>query len=191
MTKRILIIQGHPDFRERHYGHALADAYRAGADKAGHQVRTITVAELDFPLLRTKSEFDTAEVPAPIANAQDLILWADHLVIVFPLWLGTMPALLKAFLEQSFRPGFALDLDRPWRGPLKGRSVRIIVTMGMPALFYRWYYRAHGLKNLRRNILKFAGLGPVRATLIGMVEGRARHRARWLDKVGSLGGSGR
>lgn len=92
---------------------------------------------------------------------------------MFPLWLGDVPALLKAFFEQALRPGFAIGKAAPgrlWKKLLKGRSARVIVTMGMPAFFYRLYYRAHGVKSLKRNILEFCGISPVRASLIGTVE---------------------
>lgn len=191
MPRRILVVLGHPDARPGRFNHALAAAYREAAEQAGHEVRTLAVAGLEFPLLRSKEEFDTGEVPPAIHEAQELIEWAQHLVLVYPLWLGTMPALLKGFLEQVFRPGFAIDPDKPWGGMLKGRSVRIIVTMGMPALFYRWFYRAHSLKSLERNILAFAGLGPIRATLIGMVEGSPGHREKSLRKVAALGKAAR
>lgn len=69
---------------------------------------------------------------------------------------------------------------------LKGRSARLIVTMGMPAFFYRLYYRAHSLKSLKRNILEFCGIAPVRASLVGTVEA-AGHRELWLAKVQALG----
>lgn len=36
------------------------------------------------------------------------ILWADHIVFLYPLWLGHMPALLQAFLEHALRLGIAL-----------------------------------------------------------------------------------
>ena len=69
---------------------------------------------------------------------------------------------------------------------LKGRSARILVTMGMPAFFYRIYYRAHSVRNLKRNILEFCGFGPVRTTLIGMVEGKPAARAPWLARMAQL-----
>jgi putative NADPH-quinone reductase len=101
-----------------------------------------------------------------------------------------MPSLLKAFFEQTLRPGFAFT-NREGGFPiqhLKGRSARIIVTMGMPAPVYRWYFRAHGLKNLERNILRFSGFGPVSSTLLGSVGtcGSEVIRRR-LDDVKSLG----
>lgn len=131
--------------------------------------------------------------PPAIEAAQATIRWAEHIVILYPLWLGDVPALLKAFLEQVARPGFAI-------GPmgkglpeklLKGRSARVIVTMGMPASFYRLFYRAHSLKSLERNILSFIGLGPIRHSIIGSVEASQRHRARWLERVRRLGARAR
>jgi len=84
-----------------------------------------------------------------------------------------MPALLKAFLEQIARPGFAFARypeHRFGRKALTGRSARVVVTMGMPATLYRWYFRAHSIKSLERNILGFVGIGPIHETLVGMVE---------------------
>jgi putative NADPH-quinone reductase len=174
--------------------HALADAYSAGAEAGGQAVKRIEVARLDFPLLRTQADFVTGAAPADVRASQDAILWAEHLVIVFPLWLGTMPALLQGFLEQAFRPGFAFDERR--RGlpvkRLRGRSARVVVTMGMPALFYRWYFRAHGLKSLKRNVLGLAGIGPIRETLFGMVEAVSDARRRkWLARMAAFGRDGR
>lgn len=195
MTRRIAIIQGHPDPGGNRLCHQLADCYAAGAVSAGHDVKRIEVAVLDFPILRTAQEFETGTPPADIRAAQDAIRWAEHVVIVFPLWLGSLPALLKGFLEQTFRPGFAMDAESGrWpRKLLAGRSARIVVTMGMPALVYRWYLGAHGLRNLERNILGFAGFRPVRHLLIGMVGSldQPYKRERWLERMKVLGREGR
>jgi putative NADPH-quinone reductase len=146
--RRILILQGHPDAGAIHFCHALASAYAEGAASVGHEVRTVVVAEVDFPLLRSKQAWDTGALPPALAPAQEAIAWAQHIVLVFPLWLGGMPALVKGFLEQVARPGFALgrsDGHQMAKKLLAGRSARIVVTMGMPALVYRWYFRAHSL----------------------------------------------
>jgi putative NADPH-quinone reductase len=192
MSRRIAIIQGHPDPRGDRYGHALARAYAEGATGAGHEVRTIDLARLEFPLLRTKEDWDSGAPPDAVRGAQDTIRWAEHLVIFYPLWLGTLPALLKAFLEQAFRPGFAIGEggSGSWKKLLTGKSARVVVTMGMPALVYRWFFRAHSLKSLERNILGFVGIGPIRETLIGAVEASAASRERWLAKLRALGGRG-
>jgi len=151
--QRILIIQGHPDASQPHLCHALAEAYAAGARESGHEVRMLEVAALDFPLLRSQREWESGTLPSA---------------------LGDMPALLKGFLEQVARPGFAFSTEGGdgaafSRKGLTGRSARIVVTMGMPSLLYRWYFRAHSIKSLERNILGFVGIAPVSATLVGAV----------------------
>jgi putative NADPH-quinone reductase len=194
MPKTIVIVQGHPDPAGNHLCHALADAYAKGAADAGHRVSWIEVAKLEFPLLRSKEDFEKGSVPPGLAPAQKLIGAADHLVFVYPLWLGTLPALLKGFLEQIARPGFALVADTKggMRPNLKGKSARIIVTMGMPALIYRWYFGAHGLKSFERSILRFCGITPVRESLFGLVEsGGDEKRRKWLKEMTALGAVGR
>jgi len=193
MPRRITIIEGHPDPYAGRFNHALAQAYAEGAKGAGHEVHVISLGELDFPLIRSKVEWDSGKIPAELEKAQDAIAWASHLVFFYPLWLGSMPALLKGFLEQVMRPGFAIPMEgsHQHRKLLQGKSARIVVTMGMPAIFYRWYFRAHSLKSLERNILKFCGIGPVKETLIGMVEaGDADTHQKWIDKLQALGRAG-
>lgn len=189
---RILIIDGHPDGDPGRLNHALADAYAEGAQEAGHEVRRIAVAGLDFPLIRSRREWEEDEPPPAIRAAQEDVRWAQHIVFLYPLWLGDVPALFKGFLEQVARPGFAIgSREGPGGGLLKGRSARVVVTMGMPGFFYSLFYRAHSLKSLERNILKFAGLGPVRHSILGMVEGKPERRAKWLEDMRRLGGAGR
>jgi len=193
MGKRITIIQGHPDPRGKHFGAALSDTYVQGAKEMGHEVQVIDVARLDFPLLRSKEDYDDGVPPDTIRQAQNDIKQAEHLVIFYPLWLGTMPAVLKGFLEQVFRPGFAYSAEegKGWRKLLSGKSARIVITMGMPAFIYRWYFHAYSLKSLERNILGFCGIGPIKESLIGMVEGKnPARRERWLDKMYELGRKG-
>ncbi|MBI3530816.1 MAG: NAD(P)H-dependent oxidoreductase [Betaproteobacteria bacterium] len=195
MARRIAIILGHPDAQANHFGRALADAYATGAAQVGHEVKTLTVATLDFSLLRRKEDWENGTPSESIRQAQGMIGWADHLLIVYPLWLGSMPAILKAFLEQVFRPGFAIsksDTGKSWRKLLSGKTARIVVTMGMPAFLYRWYFGAHSLKSLKRNILGFCGIGPISENLIGLVESpNGAKREKWLGKMRALGGAGR
>ncbi len=188
-VKHITLIQGHPDPQGGHFCHVLADAYLRGAAQSGHAIQVIDVAQLEFPLLRSRAEFHGGPVPDDIAQAQSALAGAEHLVFIYPIWMGTMPALLKGFLEQAFRPGFAVN--ELGKGVLKGKSARIVVTMAMPALIYRWYYRAHGLRSFEHNILGFAGIGPMRENLIGMVEGmNDAARQKWVHKMEKQGRAG-
>ncbi|WP_426173770.1 NAD(P)H-dependent oxidoreductase [Massilia sp. TWR1-2-2] len=191
MFKRVLLIQGHPDSGGGHLCGALEEAYARGAVEGGHELRRIDIAALDFPLLRSQDEWEHGPLPPTLLQSQQDILWSQHIVIFFPLWLGDMPAMLKGFLEQVERPGFAFsgDARNPFaRKGLKGRSARLVVTMGMPAVVYRVFFRAHGVKSLRRSVLGFAGIAPVADTLIGMTGNmKSRRAARWLDRLFALG----
>lgn len=192
MTKRIAIIQGHPDPTNRHLLHALADAYAEGAGLARHEVRRIEVAKLEFPLLRTQADFETGAIPPALVQAGEDMRWADHWVFLFPLWHGTMPALFKGFLEHIFRPGFAMEYRKGGfpKKLLAGRSARIVVTMGMPALMYRWYFGAYGLRGFERSMLSFAGIKPIRESLYGLTFADEKKRARWIEDMRRHGDRG-
>jgi len=191
MSRRIAVIQGHPDPAGGHFCHALAQAYCAGAQEAGHTVDLITCSALELPYIRNAEEWKAPPEDEAVLRMQAVVGAADHLVIIYPLWLGDMPAILKSALEHLSCGGFvmAIDADGHWQQKLKGKSARVVVTMGMPALVYRLYFLSHSLKSLERNILRFAGMKPVRTTLMGRVEGegRAAQREAWLAQMRSLG----
>lgn len=192
MSLKLVVLQGHPDPAGGHLCHALAQAYEEGARENGAQTSVIDIARLDFPILRDPKDFyaGKAATPEALRPAQQAIIEADHVFIIYPLWMGSMPALLKAFLEQAFRPGVALDESAEgWPKPmLKGKSARVVVTMGMPAAAYRWWFGAHSLKSFERNILKFAGMNPVRDTLVGMTETMKPATFKtWRARMHSLG----
>ena len=186
---RILVIDGHPDSHPGHFIHAAADAYAKGARATGNEVKLVRIAELEFPLIRSFTQWNDKAPPPSIADVQSDFKWAEHVVILYPMWLGDIPALLKGFLEQVCRPNFAFRYRENGLPEklLKGRSARVVVSMGMPALFYALVYRAHSLKSLKRNILKFVGFGPVRHSIIGGIEGSGKSRAKWLARLGELG----
>lgn len=192
MVRRIVIIQCHPDPAGYHLLNAMGDAYAEGATAAGHDVRRVDIARLDFPLLRTQTDFETGALPDSLQRARDDMQWAEHWVFLFPLWHGTMPALMKGFLEHILRPGFAMEYRS--RGLpkklLSGRSARVVVTMGMPPLMYRWYYGAFGVRGFERSMLSFAGIKPIRRNLFGLTFSDDKTRAGWIEEMRSFGAKG-
>ncbi|MGI9356908.1 MAG: NAD(P)H-dependent oxidoreductase [Rhizobiaceae bacterium] len=192
----ILIVQAHPDASVPHYCHALAKAYIEGAHLSDHEIRLIDLGKIDVPILRSQVDWESEDaVPRFVEKAQTDIEWSDHIVFIYPLWMGSMPALLKAWLEQVLRPDFAFNIvpnGKGWDAKLGGRSARVVITMGMPALLYRWFFFSHSLRSFERNILKFGGVKPVRHSLIGMVESiNPKPRERWLGRMERLGKQGR
>lgn len=192
ILRKIAILDAHPDPDPARYVHALADAYCAGAKETGHEVRRIILGDINMPILHSRETWMHEDTPEDVKPGQEAMLWADHIVFLYPLWLGDMPALLKAFLEQALRPGVALQYgDSPTPEKLmKGKSARLVVTMGMPAFFYRAYYGAHSVRSFKRNILQLVGIAPVTTSLIGNVEGSPAHRTRWLKRMRDYGAAG-
>ena len=165
------VIQGHPHGDARHLCHAIADAYAEGAQAGGWHVHRLGVSAMDPPVFRNPADFATAP-PVGIVAAQEAIKASEHVVVIFPLWLGTMPAMVKAFFEQVCRNGFAIQNSEGAAWPkqmLRGKTARVIVTMGMPSLAYRFMFGAHGVRCLSKSILGLAGMKPVRETLVGGV----------------------
>ncbi|HEX2494107.1 MAG TPA: NAD(P)H-dependent oxidoreductase [Steroidobacter sp.] len=191
MAERILILDGHPDPAPDRFVHALARAYSEGAETGGHDVVAVRLADIEFPLLRSEADYQRGEPVEAVRRVQANFDWASHVVILYPLWLGGMPAMLKGLLEQMLRPGFAFSTQQLGRWPVKlqsGKSARIIVTMGMPAAVYRFWYRAHSLRSLQRNVLRFVGFRRVSSTTIGAIaELTPQQRRGWLDTMRELG----
>ena len=187
--KHITIVVGHA--RKGTFCEAWGEAYQRGAREAGHEARLYVLSKMLFDPVLYEGFSKVQPLEPDLKAAHDAILMADHLVIVFPLWLGDMPAILKGFLERVLQP----EMVEPARTGkfvklLKGKSARIVVTMGMPGVIYRWYFGAHAVKLLKRNILRFLGVGAISTSILGGVEavGEARRKA-WLADAEAFGRS--
>lgn len=184
---RIAVIVGHS--RQGTLCEALGEAYAKGAREAGHSVDLVVLSQLSFdPVLREGYERIQPLEP-DLKVARDAIYAADHIVIVFPLWLGDMPAILKGFLERFLQPDLVDSAKQQAFVPLlKGKSARIIVTMGMPGLVYRLYFGPHALRILSGNILGFVGVAPIRWTIHGRVANVSdATRRSWISDAAALG----
>jgi putative NADPH-quinone reductase len=103
-----------------------------------------------------------------------------------------MPALFKGFLEHIFRPGFAMEYKEKGfsKRLLAGHSARIVVTIGMPVMLYRWYFGAFGVRGFERSILSFAGIKPIRERRHGLTFANDKKRARWIEDLRRHGRQG-
>ena len=185
MKRKILVILAHP--APSSYCGALASAYAQGAGESRAEVRQLVLAEMKFDPVRAVA----GPVETDIAQARDAILWAEHLVFVYPIMWGTIPALLKGFIERTFVPGFAVnfsDNSRFWDRLLKGRSARLIVTMNSAPFIYRWIFGEPAHKIMKRAVLKFCGISPVRITAVGPLRAASKERREaWLETVRRTG----
>lgn len=184
---KIAIIVGHS--RQGTFAEALGEAYQRGAQSAGHDTTLIVVSRLAFDPILKGAYVEIQPREPDLEWAFQAIRAADHLVIVFPLWLGDMPAILKGFFERILQP----DIFEPAREGrfvqvFAGKSARLIVTMGMPGFVYRWWFGPHAVRILKQNILGFMGVSPIRTTVHGSVESAGAERRRtWLSEAEDMG----
>ena len=193
---KIAIIVGNP--LHDSYSEALGEAYRRGAESGGHQATVFMLGRMNFDAILREGYRREQPLEPDLAAARAAFVASDHVVIIFPLWCGDMPAILKGFFERIMQldllaiqtAGRKTSIDQAkaeWKF-FKGKSARIIMTMGMPGWFYRWYFGGHALKLLKRNILHFTGISPVRSTVYGMIEAVSNDtRQSWLREVEALG----
>lgn len=189
MPKRVLVIFGHPTINS--LCGSLANSFVAAAENAGHEVRRINLAELTFDPLLRHGYAEPQELEPDLLDAQAELTWAEHVVFVYPMWWGSMPALLKGFIDRTFLPGFAFKYHKRsplWTRLLAGRTAELLVTMDTPPLFNRLVNRSPGERAMKRSVLQFTGLKPVRATSFGKVRGASSaNRTKWIAKAAKLG----
>ena len=187
--KRILLILGTP--KHDSLCHALAEAYCSGARGQGHVVRQLRLGELQFdPILR--EGFGQQQTLEPdLLEAQRQIHWAEHLVFVYPVWWGGVPALLKGFFDRTFLPGFAFkyrNRSQLWDKLLSGRTADLLVTLDTPPWYFRWIYGAPAHRQMVRTILGFCGIKTRRLTEFAPVRPSSEEqRQGWLRKAEGLG----
>lgn len=189
---KILLILGHPD--DQGLCNDVFNAYLDGAKKGGHEIRIIRLGDLDFDPILHKGYREIQNLEPDLKRSQEDILWAEHLVFIFPIWWATVPALLKGFFDRIMLPGFAFRFRKDsvlWDKLLGGRSGRLIVTMGGVNIFYNLYMRRSGVRTVKDGILGFCGISPVRVTQIDRVEKISEKKKKyWIEKIKKLGERG-
>lgn len=187
--KKILIINGHPD--KESFNYAISEAYKTGGLKSGSEIKEIKIRELTFnPNLQFGYRKRT-ELEPDLLHAQELIKWADHLVWVYPVWWGSVPAIMKGFIDRTFIPGFAFKKREGsvwWDKYLIGKTARLICTLDQPAWYYKWVYRSPSHNAMKKLTMQFVGVKKVKITTIGPIRlSKEEYRKKWLHKIEALG----
>lgn len=187
--KKILIINGHPS--KESFNFAIAESYKNGALKSGAQVQEIIISGLNFNPNLQFGYTERMELEPDLIEAWQKILWADHLVWIHPVWWGGLPALTKGFIDRLFLPGMAFRYRENsiwWDKLLKGKTAHIITTLDQPSIYYRFFFGRPSVNQLKKSVLEFCGVKPVRVTYLGIVKtSDVKLRENWLKKVERLG----
>lgn len=192
-TRRILILCGHP--APGTLNRALCDAYRQGAEEAGHQIRFHDLAQMRFDMDYGRAGYsDPKPLEPDLLRFVEDLEWAQHVVIAAPLWWGAIPAKLKGVFDRALLPGQAFDtrntnrfgMPKPLLG---GRSARVILTADTPGWFLRIAYGNAIRKIMARQILGFVGIRPTRFSHFAPASHAAPEQLReWCETLRETGG---
>lgn len=187
--KKILIINGHPNRESFNFG--ICESYRKGAEESGAEIKEIVIADLNFDPNLKFGYKKIMELEPDLVEGWEKIVWADHLVWIHPVWWGGLPAITKGFIDRLFLPGRAFKYRENsvwWDKLLKGKTAHIITTLDQPGLYYRLMFGRPSVNQLKRSVLQFCGIEPVKVTYIGIIKTSDEHQRKiWLDKVRSAG----
>jgi len=187
--KKILVINGHPD--KESYNYALSNSYIKGALTTKATVKTINIRELNFNLNLEFGYRKRTELEPDLKEAQEKLKWANHIVWVYPIWWGSVPAIMKGFLDRVLLPGFAFQKRQNslwWDKLFISKTSRIICTLDQPSWYYKWFYGNPSHNAMKKLTLKFIGVKSVKITTIGPIRlSKDKFRTKWLKKVEKLG----
>lgn len=185
--KKILVLLGNPD--KDSYSGSIAGAYTTQAEKSGYSVERINIGDLRFDPVLHKGYKEIQELEPDLKTVQEKILWADHLVIVYPNWWCTMPAILKGMFDRMWLPGFAFNFDKKTKKlikRLKGKTAHVIVIAGTHSPFITWFKFGDYTNEIQHGILGFAGVR-TRVSTFGPTEKMSDDsRKRILKKIESF-----
>jgi len=189
MAKKILVLSGSP--REGSFSERLAATYVEHAESK-HEVRFHKVSEMNFN--SNLESYNQQSLESDLEAFQNSVSWANHLVVVSPIWWGALPAKLKGVFDRTFLPGFAYKFEpgkMVQRKLLAGKTARIIFTMDTPVWYYKLYQRAPALHQLKITTLEFCGFKKVKSNMFGpIIKASDKAKSDWLDRVQLLGAGG-
>ena len=181
---KTLIIIAHP--KENSFSFAMAKRYQQLAAEQNYEVDTVDLYrdEHQQPFF-VFQDMNAVKTTPEMEYYQKKILWADELVFIFPYWWGSMPAILKNFIDWNFSRGFAFEYvnSRP-KGFLTNKKVKIYTTTGAPSFYYIITGANRRLRKMfKEQIVEFCGMKLSSFNIYGGVDKSATDTKALLKKV--------
>jgi NAD(P)H dehydrogenase (quinone) len=192
-ARRIFILLGHPDSGSEPLSRQLADVYEREARAAGHDVRRLNIFDLSFDPTLHKGYRAIQELEPDLKTVQENMSWCEHFVLVYPNWWGGMPAVLKGMWDRMFLPRFAFRMWKNrfgWDALLKGRTARVLITCGNPAILDHLAF-GDFTASIKRSLLQFAGFRTWVSAFGHSEHASEGTKKRWFREVAALARKGK
>ena len=193
---KTLIIYNHP--HEGSFCSAIREAVHSGLKKGGHPCKVINLDKDQFdPVMRGKDlkafvmagrmgEEGLDGVDPIVLRYMKKLHWAEHIVMIFPVWWMTMPAMMKGFVDKVIFPGVAYKMED---GKLVStlsdlRQVTVISTMNTPSDIYKDLFGNSLEGSLIKGTFNQIGIHDVRWISLNLVKQCGDERRwLWLDEI--------
>jgi putative NADPH-quinone reductase len=188
MYKKIVVLLGNSDSET--FSGTIADHYQAAAEEAGHEVARFNIGEMKFDPILHKGYKEIQQLEPDLINLQEAIKAADHIVVVYPNWWCTMPAILKGLFDRMWIPGFAFNFDKQTKKliqRLKGKTGRTIVIAGTHSPLKTWWLFGDYTNEIQHGILGFSGIDTSVCTFGPTEKVSEAKKQLWLREVERLG----
>ena len=183
----ILIITAHPSSHNLTRG--ISDIYKEEKEKQGHVVTVIDLyKDVQLPFYSFE-EFASIPVSNDAKRYQDMVSNAEEIVFIYPFWWGSIPGILKNWIDTVLTMGFAAKYGKDGRpiGLLEGKSVRVISTSGAPTFLYYINGIRKANKNIwKKTIVEFCGMKFDGYHLFGGMDTRAKNVPKLFKSVEKL-----
>jgi putative NADPH-quinone reductase len=185
----LFIFVGHP--AETSFSQALADAYQRGAEAGGVQTTRMDLNAMQFDPDLSFGYKQRKTLEPDLERWRQHVADARRIAIFYPQWWGGMPAKMKGVFDRAYLPGFAMryhDTDPFWDRLLTGRSADVFLTSDTPAWWDRYVYGQPAARQIKRLVLEFAGIKPVRMNLISPIKRASpKQFERWIKTARQAG----
>ncbi len=189
MAKRIFIWAAHPKAGSLCEG--VADAYQAGVEARGVDVRRINLSAMSFSMDFDGYGENALPLEPDLLAWQGALAWADHVLIVHPYWWGAMPTKAKAVLDRALTSGFGFKYHSKgmgWDKLLKGRSADVIITSDTPPLIDSLIYRKPARRVMKNQVLEFCGIETKKIVQFGSVKLASQKKIKnWIGRARQMG----
>ncbi|QDH21100.1 NAD(P)H-dependent oxidoreductase [Saccharibacillus brassicae] len=184
----MLLIYAHPNHQSLSYAF-MQQVLRGGGENPGvKEVRVLDLYEEGFdPVLVFNEDKRRRDmhIDPELSRHRELLMWADKIVLIYPIWWGRPPAMMLGFVDRMFASKFAY-LDKGGlmpEGLMKGKSVVCISVMKGPTGYLRLVMgNAHQVL-MRRALFGYVGIKKVKFFEFGGMESPKGKHAQKLDKV--------
>lgn len=193
---KTLIVYYHP--YDGSYCNAILKAVQEGLKKGNHPHKTIDLLRDAFdPVMHAKDlkafveyghsgDITQSDVDPLVLHYKKKLEWAERIVMIFPIWWMSVPAMMKGFIDKVIFPGIAYNMEGSQLVTRLHslRQVVIISTMNTPADIYRDKFNNSLEGSLIKGTFNQIGIHNVQWISINLVkQSGPEMRKLWLEEI--------